>query len=114
MPKCWRAVVSLGYSGDDLRRVFGLARREDIHAGGVYDARAAVINVWSRPWSSPDSKWKSEILCSFYFRWGRETGLWCVEWPDGATEEQAYAALGRLETAALGRTEYGSAVEVEQ
>ena len=33
------------------------ARAEDVHTGGVYDLRGAVIAVWERPWADVDA-WK--------------------------------------------------------
>jgi hypothetical protein len=33
------------------------ARAEDVHLGGLFDLRGAVVTVWERPWADTDA-WK--------------------------------------------------------
>lgn len=41
----------------EFRQLIDRARAEDIHTGGVYDLRGAIITVWEHPWADSDA-WK--------------------------------------------------------
>lgn len=49
--------VSFELSDDEFAHMIARARAEDVHTGGVFDLRGAVITVWEQPWSDVDS-WK--------------------------------------------------------
>jgi hypothetical protein len=36
---------------------------------GVYDARSAAINIWSKPWSTPELRQASELVGSICLAW---------------------------------------------
>lgn len=41
----------------EFARLLSRARAEDVHTGGVYDLRGAIITIWERPWADTDA-WK--------------------------------------------------------
>jgi hypothetical protein len=45
------------------------ARGHDVERGGVYDARSAAINIWSRPWDTPEHRQASELVGTIYLVW---------------------------------------------
>ncbi len=49
--------VKIELTDEEFDRMLSRARAEDIHTGGVYDLRGAVITIWDRPWADPDA-WK--------------------------------------------------------
>jgi hypothetical protein len=45
------------------------ARAHDVERGGQYDARSAAINVWSKPWSTPELRQASKIVGTIFLAW---------------------------------------------
>jgi len=110
--KTARQIVSLEYERRELKRMWRYALDHDLLKGGVYDARSASVNVWTRDWGTVDDKVRSELAYCYYFAWGRECRLWCVEHSLAARASQAWEALGAWELAAVGRVVYGGVKEV--
>lgn len=54
-----RAIVRVAFTltDDEFAKLIARARAEDVHTGGVYDLRGAIITVWEQPWADVDS-WK--------------------------------------------------------
>jgi hypothetical protein len=53
------------------------------------------INLWSYHWQQPATRQKSEIIDSFYCRWGETTALWQIETEGGVTLEDLLEDLVR-------------------
>ena len=49
--------VKIELTDREFAQLLSRARAEDVHTGGVYDLRGAVITVWERPWADTDA-WK--------------------------------------------------------
>lgn len=49
--------VAIELTDEEFARLLSRARAEDVHLGGVYDLRGAVITVWEHPWADVDA-WK--------------------------------------------------------
>lgn len=49
--------VAIELTDEEFARLVSRARAEDVHTGGVYDLRGAVITIWERPWADTDA-WK--------------------------------------------------------
>ncbi len=49
--------VKIELTDAEFARLLSRARAEDVHTGGVYDLRGAVITIWDRPWADVDA-WK--------------------------------------------------------
>lgn len=49
--------VKIALTDREFKQLVDRARAEDVHTGGVYDLRGAVITVWERPWADTDA-WK--------------------------------------------------------
>ncbi len=49
--------VAIALTDREFKQLLDRARAEDVHTGGVYDLRGAVITVWERPWADTDA-WK--------------------------------------------------------
>jgi hypothetical protein len=97
--------VDFPYSRQELEALFQYAGDHDVEAGGRYDARSATVNIWSHHWRHPATREESEIIGSFYVRWGDTTMLWQIEADDGFSLEDLLQELGRLELQELGRLE---------
>lgn len=54
-----RAMVRVAFqlSDEEFARMIARARAEDVHTGGVYDLRGAIVTVWEQPWADVNS-WK--------------------------------------------------------
>jgi hypothetical protein len=74
---------------------FDRARREDVMAGGVYDARAAAIQVWSLPWDTPEHQVASSLVGSLYIRWGAPDDDHVVLW---GIRTEASREVGEMES----------------
>jgi len=61
--------LDLHYHRIDLQRLFAEARDQDVDAGGLFDVRSALINVWSLPWSNALHHADSVCLATFFFDW---------------------------------------------
>jgi hypothetical protein len=61
--------VDFAYTRPELAALFRYARAHDVEWGGRYDARSAVILLWSHHWQHPATKADSEILGTFYVHW---------------------------------------------
>ena len=66
-----------------------------VERGGHYDAWSMAINLWSYRWQQPATRQKSEIIDSFYCRWGETTALWQIETEGGVTLEDLVEDLVR-------------------
>ena len=64
-----RRQVSLIVSREQALDAMRYARAHDVEHGGVYDARSAVINIWSLPWDTPENHRASEIVGSISLYW---------------------------------------------
>jgi hypothetical protein len=102
-----RHPVDFPYTRQELETLFAYARAHDVERGGRYDARSAAVNVWSHHWQHPATREESEIIGSFYFRWGDTPALWEIETDEGFGLEDLLQELGRLELAALGYVKHG-------
>src|SRR4051794_25629821 len=49
--------VNIELTDREFARLLATARTEDVHRGGVYDLRGAIITIWERPWADTDA-WK--------------------------------------------------------
>jgi hypothetical protein len=85
----------------ELEATSRYARAHDVEKGGRYDARAACILLWSHHWLHPATREESEIIASFYVRWGDAPAPWDIETDAGLSHDDLMAELGRLELHAL-------------
>ena len=46
--------VRIVVSREQAMKAMTYARSHDVERGGVYDARSAAINIWSKPWITPE------------------------------------------------------------
>lgn len=49
--------VQIELTDREFKQFIERARAEDIHLGGIYDLRGAIVTVWERPWADADA-WK--------------------------------------------------------
>jgi hypothetical protein len=91
----------------ELDALFRYARARDVEQGGHDDARSAASNVWSHHWLHHATREESNVIGTFYVRWGDAPALWEIETDDGFSLEDLLAELGRLELQALGRVKHG-------
>lgn len=49
--------VTIELTDREFKQLLDRARAQDVHTGGVYDLRGAVITVWEHPWADTDA-WK--------------------------------------------------------
>ena len=64
-----RHQVRIVVSREQAMHAMAYARAHDVERQGVYDARSAAINVWSKPWSTPELRQASELVGSIYLAW---------------------------------------------
>jgi hypothetical protein len=102
-----RHAVDLAYTRAELQALFAYARTHDVEQGGHYDARSAAINVWSHHWQHPATKEESDVMGTFYVRWGDTLTLWQIETEAGFSLEDLMHELGQLERQALGWVKHG-------
>jgi|SRR5919108_2008054 hypothetical protein len=102
-----RHAVAFAYTRPELEALFRYARHHDVEAGGRYDARSAAINVWSHHWATDATRAESDVIGTFYMRWGEPPTLWLIETEAGFSLEDLMAELGRLELQALGYVKHG-------
>jgi hypothetical protein len=72
--------VDFAYTRPELDALFRLANQEDVEKGGRYDARSAAINLGSHHWQHPAAREESDIMGTFYFRWGDTPALGSHWW----------------------------------
>ena len=65
-----RDLVDFTYTVAELTALFADARAHDVEHSGRYDARSAAINVWSHHWRHAATQAESDVLGTWYFRWG--------------------------------------------
>jgi hypothetical protein len=99
--------VEFPYSRQELEALFRLANEEDVERGGHYDARSAAINIWSHHWAHPATQEESDIIGTFYFRWGDTPTLYEIETDEAFSLDDLLQELGRLELKALGVAKHG-------
>jgi len=102
-----RHAMDFAYTRSELEALFRYARAHDVEQGGRYDARSAALNLWSHHWLHPATRAESEILGTFYVRWGDTPALYEIECDEGFSLEDLMAELGRLELQALGYVKHG-------
>lgn len=108
-----RHPVEFAYTRPELEALFAYARAHDVERGGRYDARSACILVWSHHWLHEATKEDSDLLGTFYVRWGEAPVLWEIECEAGFDLEDLMGELGRLELQALGRVKHGDVPPME-
>jgi hypothetical protein len=101
-----RHAVDFAYTRHELESLFRYAHAHDVERGR-YDARSAAINLWSHHWLHDATRQESEILGTFYVRWGEAPVLYEIETDEGFALEDLMAELGRLELQALGFVKHG-------
>jgi hypothetical protein len=99
--------VNFPYTRQELLAMFAMAVDEDVEKGGRYDARWKTINIWSYPWTSRAMRTASNIMGTFYCRWGAENRVYQVETDTGFSLNTLLQELGVLEMKALGVVKYG-------
>jgi hypothetical protein len=63
--------------------------------------------VWSHHWLYNATREESEVIGTFYVRWGDAPALWAIETAEGFSLEDLLQELGRLELQALGWVKHG-------
>jgi hypothetical protein len=106
-----RHTVDFAYTRKELEALFRYARAHDVEQGGHYDARSAAVNLWSHHWQHPATREESDIMGTFYVRWGDAPALWEIETDEGFGLQDLMQALGRWELQALGRVKHGDIPE---
>jgi hypothetical protein len=102
-----RHAVDFPSTTAELQTLFREARAHDVEQGGRYDARSAAINVWSHHWLYNATREESEVIGTFYVRWGDAPALWAIETDEGFSLEDLMQELWRLELQALGWVKHG-------
>jgi hypothetical protein len=102
-----RHPVDFAYTRQELEALFRYANVHDVEQGGCYDARSAAVNLWSHHWQHPATHHDSELIGTFYFRWGDAPALWQIETDEAFTLEDLLRELGCLELNALGWVKHG-------
>jgi hypothetical protein len=106
--------VEFRYTRREQEALFHVAHQEDVEAGGRYDARGGAIIIWSHHWLNRATRDESDIIGTFYFRWGEMPVLWQIETDEGFSLEDLMQELGRLELKALGVLKHGDVPQEER
>ena len=99
--------VDLRYERREIVALFETARREDVESGGRYTHGGGAINVWSHHWQTPETRYDSEIIGTFYIYWADENRIYEIECDQGFSLDDLLHELAILEEKAFGRIKHG-------
>jgi hypothetical protein len=54
---------------DTLKKVFLYCHQSDVERGGIFDGRSAAVNIYTRPWKTPQDRAISQLVGTFSVNW---------------------------------------------
>ena len=94
--------TNLIFSDQQARQAIDTARRWDVAAGGLYDAEASAISIWSNPQLTPEMCRESELEGTIHIEWDGSNHMAAIRaleisdgWSRGDLERHIPLLFGR-------------------